>query len=44
MNIWVSYDSNYNGGSVGQSAKRITITIRPGSDTPIVFTAYRANF
>jgi len=44
MNIWVSYDSNYNGGNVGQSAKRVTVTIKPASNTPIVFTAYRANF
>jgi len=44
MSICVSYDSNYNGGNVGQSAKRITVTITPGSNVPIVFTAYRANF
>jgi len=44
MSICVSYDSNYNGGNVGQNAKRITVTIDQSSNTPIVFTAYRANF
>jgi MSHA pilin protein MshD len=44
MRICVSYDGSYNGGSTGEGAKRITVTITPASNVPIVFTAYRANF
>lgn len=44
MRICVTYDGNYNGGTTGQAAKRITVTITPPRYAPIVFTAYRANF
>lgn len=45
MRICVSYDGNYDGvDDTDQAAKRITVTITPGSLAPIVFSAYRANF
>lgn len=44
MSICVSYDSGYNGGNAGPDAKRITVTITPSANVPIIFTAYRANF
>jgi MSHA pilin protein MshD len=44
MRICVSYDSAYNGGNAGTDAKRITVTITPSANVPIIFTAYRANF
>lgn len=44
MRICVSYDSGYNGGNAGPDAKRITVTITPSANVPVIFTAYRANF
>jgi len=51
MSICVTYDTTYTG--VAQSAKRITVTVLPGTPTsgppavtppPLIFTAYRMNF
>jgi len=45
MRICVNYDGDYNGvADTNQTAKRITVTITPGSLSPIVFSAYRTNF